>query len=218
MSGKKWIPEWKIIPVGDVTFGKLKLQRVIDAVPIPGCLTWEIDRSGPYTRRYIAKENFDYGCWPVPEKSGYACVFRRGDPDFPVQRAGGLAWTSSRTASCSYRPGVDSDLVLGLRIYHEILHCLLGSGEPDDMIRSPGFVDYLSDRYGIKDPFVVAFWNNPMKYEHDPEYQKEFYAYLMQKHFPEETDGYLPSVPFRRRLSGFVATFVDSILRLLGCR
>ncbi len=212
----EWIPDWNVIPVGGVVFGALKLQRAMNAAAPPGCLTWSIDGDGKYDRRHMTSRNLDCGHWPVPVQKGYVCVFDPDNPEYLAKYATGFGWTTERYASCTYRSGIDTDLVMGLRIWHEVLHCILGSAEPDDMTRSPGFIEYLVDRYGDHDPFVTRFRDDVIQYEHDPEYQKEFYTYLMVKHFPDEVAGRVPPVSLKRRIAGLIQIVVGMVRRFIN--
>lgn len=212
--GKNWISEWSIIPVGAVPLSGYRLHRIMRAAAPPGSITWRIDCDGEYERRHLAWGGTDYGTWPVPLHPGHVCVFDPRHPDYPAKRAGGLGWLVDDVASCAYNPLRDSDLAIGLRIWHEVLHCMLGSGEPDQMTESPGFVSYLEQKFGVDDPWVFQFRANPVLYAHDLTYQKEFYAYLVEVHFPD-----MASVPARRPpLWYWVRDVVGDLLVAVGLR
>ena len=182
VDNKLWIPDWKIVPIDGVAFGATELQQAKEAAGVPSAITWTIDTNGAYTR----KEVTNYGYWPVPNNAGYITVFDYDNPNYPTQNASGLAWPTLRYGSCTWRPASESLFIIGLRIWHEMLHCLLGSGDPDTMTTDLGFVDYLSAKFGYDSAFASNFRNNPSNYAHDPNYQKEFYLYLVEKHFPDK--------------------------------
>ena len=195
--GENWIPEWRVIPVGGIPFDGYRLYRAMKAAGAPGCIAWKIDLDGEYERRHLAWGGVDYGYWPVPTVPGHICVFNPNSVEHAVHQASGMGWLNEDVASCTYRPLAESDLVIGLRIWHEVLHCMLGSGEPDQMTETPGFVAFLERKFGADDPWVFQFRANPALYAHDPYYQKEFYAYLTATHFPNEAAKPAHRVPLR---------------------
>lgn len=184
--GKNWISDWKIIPVGSVSITGYRLYRIMGAASPPPSITWSIDPDGEYERKRIMIGGSDYGEWPVPTTPGHVCVFDPRSGSFGDVRASGLGWLYDDVASCVYRPGSESDLSIGLRIWHEVLHCMIGTGEPDEMTQSPGFITYLKESFGTEDAWVLQFEADPSRYAHDSGYQKVFYKYLVEKHFRDE--------------------------------
>lgn len=176
-----WNPDWRVVPVGSVNVTSTTLEQWRSAAQIPVCITFSIDRAAPHLRQRVLAGPKDYGYWPVPTEPNCVCVFDSADPNYSPVDAVGLAWNGPDVASCIY----DGDSrIMGLRVWHEILHCMLATGDPDKMTSTPGFVTYLIQKYGYNDPFVVEFRDNMSEHEHDPDYQEEFYTYLMFIEFP----------------------------------
>lgn len=205
---KNWIQSWVIIPVAGISFSGYRLYRAMKAAAPPGCIAWSIDLDADYERQHLAWGNSDYGYWPVPKHPGHVCVFDPGNPDYPAKGASGFGWLAEDVASCTYKPATESDLVIGLRIWHEVLHCMLGSGEPDQMTETPGFVAFLERKFGADDPWVFQFRANPALYAHDPYYQKEFYAYLVEVHFRDEAS----APPIRPPVQYLIRDVLEEIL------
>jgi hypothetical protein len=210
---KNWISEWGIIPVGSIKLSEYRLYRIMRAAGTPGSITWLLDPDGEYERRHLAWDGLDYGYWPVPLHPGHVCVFNPLDPDYPAMKAAGFGWLQDDVASCTYVPSRDSDLVIGLRIWHEVLHCMLSSGDADRMLQTPEFVPYLERKFGADSPMVVQFKENPVSHEHDPTYQKEFYTYLVETHFPEKASVPRPQPPLAYRIRDIIEDILAAIRR-----
>gem|GEM_PF-962789 len=92
--------------------------------------------------------------------------------DYPVSGvAGGCAGTRYSVAVF----GGESDEVLGLRCWHELLHGLPGSESADAMLESTAFLEYLQAHYPAT---YSAFISDLERFRHDPRPQRLFYTML----------------------------------------
>jgi len=180
---KAWIPTWTMISIDSDVITQNLVDQSRSAAGVPNVLKWIID---PESTAHLRQNVSPYGYWPVPSSPEHVTLFVNTNPTYPTQGAAGLAWPTLRYASVMYYPNLDTPFDFGLRIWHEILHCLLGSDEPDKMTTSISFITYLNSKFGYSSTFASNFRNNPGNYEHDTNYQQEFYTHLMEKYFWDE--------------------------------
>lgn len=108
--------------------------------------------------------------FPFPLRDQTLILF--SSADFPVDgAAGGCAGTRYAVAVF----GNETDDILGLRCWHELLHGLPVSESADAMLNSSAFREFLAREY----PTVhAAFTANPERFRHDPRPQRLFYTML----------------------------------------
>ena len=142
------------------------VRRVLDSVP---STVWEFTFVEP-------REDVNWHVWrdwhdmPFPLRDRTILVFSAAD--YPVEGiAGGAA--GSRCSVAVF--GTETEEVLGLRCWHELLHGLPGVESSDAMLESAAFREYLAGNY----PSVLdAFVRDPERFRHDPRPQRLFYTML----------------------------------------
>ena len=142
------------------------VERILDQVPSN---LWSFQMGTP-----IEEENWhiwhEWHHFPFPLRDQTLILF--SSADYPVDgAAGGCAGTRYAVAVF----GNETDEVLGLRCWHELLHGLPGSESADAMVESTAFREFLAREY----PDVhAAFTANLERYRHDPRLQRLFYTML----------------------------------------
>jgi len=142
------------------------VRQALDAVP---STVWAFRFEEP-------RENVNWHVWhdwhdmPFPLRDGTILVFSA--TDYPVEGvAGGAA--GSRCSVGVF--GTETDEVLGLRCWHELLHTLPGVETSDGMLDSGAFRAYLAENYP---QMYDAFVREPERFRHDPRPQRLFYTML----------------------------------------
>lgn len=142
------------------------VQRILDRVP-PNIWSFHIGTPKEGENWYIWHE---WHHFPFPLRDQTLVLF--SSADYPVEgAAGGCIGTRYSVAVF----GNETDEVLGLRCWHELLHGLPGSESADAMLESRAFRDFLAREY----PDVYrTFSADPERFRHDPRPQRLFYTFL----------------------------------------
>lgn len=121
------VRNWEIFSI-DPRVTDATVQRWISVAMIPPCWKFRfVDPDGYWT----ARDHGSFGIWPVPTRSNAIAVFSASDPRFSP-RAGGVTWHDGGPCTIGYWPDRDTDLGMGARIWHEILHaCGVDSDQMD---------------------------------------------------------------------------------------
>lgn len=157
------------IPVTVLVPGRLDqdlVRRTLDRVP-PS--VWEFRSREPH-------EGANWHVWrdwhrmPFPLEDWTILIFSAAD--YPVEGvAGGAA--GSRCSVAVF--GTETEEVLVLRCWHELLHGLPGIESSDAMLESTAFRAFLAGNYpDVHDEFV----RDPERFRHDPRPQRLFYTML----------------------------------------
>lgn len=176
-----WIQKWRIRAIDGLPFDAMDLYRARNAAGVPSGLEWYLDNSLPY----VARDTGAYGAWPFGTEPGTVILFASDNPNYTPKNAMGLCYTGEDVISCQYR-GDETDLDIGNRIYHEIIHGICNCGNPDGMTTTDvtEFCQYLRDKYGASSSYATQFCSNPGQYAHSSVYQKDFYEMLGRRYFP----------------------------------
>jgi PKD repeat protein len=176
-----WIPEWRIRVVGSLSFNAMDLYYACQAAGVPSGLNFYIDNSIPYA----ARDTGAYGIWPFGTDPATIILFAQNDPNFSPKNAAGLCYVGEDKVSCIVFDD-DTDLGIGNRIYHEVIHAICNCGNPDEMVSTDvaEFCEYLKQKYGAGSAYATQFCANPSNYAHSSEYQKDFYEMLGKRYFP----------------------------------
>lgn len=157
------------IPVTVLVPGSLSqaiVQRTLAQVPSN---VWSFRMGTP-----VEGENWhlwhDWHHFPFPLRDQTLVLFSAAD--YPVDgAAGGCAGTRYAVAVF----GDETDEVLGLRCWHELLHGLPGLESADGMLASAAFRDFLSREY----PGVYSILTADIeRFRHDARLQRLFYTML----------------------------------------
>ncbi len=162
-------PQQGPIPVTVLVPGQLEtalVRRVLAAVP---STVWSFGFDEP-------RENVNWHVWrdwhdmPFPLRDRTLVIFSAAD--FPIDGvAGGAA--GSRCSVAVF--GTESEEVLALRVWHELLHGLPDVESSDAMLESTAFRAFLAEHY----PRVhTAFVSDLERFRHDPRPQRLFYTML----------------------------------------
>jgi hypothetical protein len=142
------------------------VRRVLDGVP---STIWTFEFGTP-------RENVNWHIWrdwhnlPFPLSDQAILVFSAAE--YPVEGiAGGAA--GSRCSVAVF--GDETDEVLSLRCWHELLHGLPGIESSDAMLESASFRAFLFENYPRVGDAVVR---DPERFRHDPRPQRLFYTML----------------------------------------
>ncbi len=157
------------LPVTVLVPGRLDralVERVLDAVP---STVWRFRCEDP-------RENVNWHLWhdwhgiPFPLTDGTILLFSA--TEYPVEGvAGGAAGTRCSVAVF----GTETDEVLSLRCWHELLHGLPGIESSDAMLDSVAFRAFLAAHYPTVRASLAA---DPERFRHDPRPQRLFYTML----------------------------------------
>ena len=121
------VREWEIFSI-DPTATDAVLQRWLSLAGISPC--WKFRFVEP-DGRWTTENRGGFGIWPVPRKSNAIVVFSASDPRFSP-RAGGVTWHDGGPCTIGHWPDRDTDLGMGARIWHEVLHaCSVDSDQMD---------------------------------------------------------------------------------------
>ena len=158
------------------------VRRVLDGVP---STVWAFRFEEP-------RENVNWHIWrdwhgmPFPIADRTILVFSAAE--YPIEViAGGAA--GSRCSVAVF--GTETEEVLVLRCWHELLHGLPGIESSDAMLESPAFRSFLAGNY----PRVQeAIARDPERFRHDPRPQRLFYTMLTNA-FAARTGRPLLSLP-----------------------
>lgn len=158
-----------LIPVTVLVPGRLDsalVRRVLARVP---STVWSFRVEEP-------RENVNWHVWrdwhnmPFPLQEGALLLF--SGADYPVEGVAGGAM-GSRCSVAVF--GTETEEVLVLRCWHELLHGLPGVESSDAMLESTAFRAFLTEHY----PAVFdAFFGDLERYRHDPRPQRLFYTML----------------------------------------
>lgn len=157
------------IPVTVLVPGRLEtalVRRVLAAVP---STVWSFVFDE-------ARENMNWYLWrdwhnmPFPLRDRTLVIFSAAD--FPIEGvAGGAA--GSRCSVAVF--GTETEEVLALRCWHELLHGLPELESADAMLESTAFRAFLAEHYPrVHDAFV----RDLERFRHDPRPQRLFYTML----------------------------------------
>jgi len=141
-------------------------RRILSAVPRT---VWSFRFDDP-------QENVNWHIWrewhniPFPLQDATLTVFSTAD--YPVEGVAGGAAGTRCTVGIS---GGESDELLGLRCWHELLHGLPGIESADAMLDSHDFRAFLGRHYPSIGDAIAA---DPERYRHDPRPQRLFYTML----------------------------------------
>jgi len=132
------VQEWDLFSI-DPTVTDATLQRWISLAGIPSCWRFRfVDPGG----RWTARDRGGFGIWPVPTRSNAIVVFSASDPRFSP-RAGGATWHDGGPCTIGHWPDRDTDIGMGARIWHEILHACGVDSDQMDKKDKKGFCEYL---------------------------------------------------------------------------
>lgn len=176
-----WISTWRIRAIDGLQFDAMDLYRAHKASGAPSCLNWYFDNTVPYA----ARDTGTYGVWPFGTEPGTIILFSPDNPKYSPKNAMGLCYTGQDVISCLVESD-ETDLDIGNRIYHEIIHGVCNCGNPDGMTSTDvaEFCQYLRDKYGATSSYASQFCTNPNQYAHSSAYQKDFYEMLGRRYFP----------------------------------
>ncbi len=168
--------------VASEDFPEEKVKEVFSEY-CPWCFTLE-KYSGVFQPPWQTVINSTYGSYPSPRMDWGIVFFRRDTNEFHIQNAAGLG--GGRKCTISWVPWENNE-VLGLRIWHEMLHSSAGGSgmslNSDMMVKNDlvEFIAWLKIRY----PSAIGdFETNYMTHENDPNYQKYYYKMLTEKLYP----------------------------------
>lgn len=173
------------IPVTVLVPGRLgtaPVQRILADIP---STVWSFRFGEP-------RENVNWRVWhdwhhmPFPLADQTLLVFSAAD--FQVEGAAGGA-VGSRCSVAIF--GNETDEVLSLRCWHELLHGLPGVESSDAMLESAAFRTFLAEHYPRIRDAVAA---DPERFRHDPRPQRLFYTMLTNA-FAARTGRALLSLP-----------------------
>lgn len=157
------------IPVTVLVPGSLApgiVRMILDQVPRT---LWSF-RSGTPAEGRNWQIWHEWHSMPFPLRDQTLVIFSTAD--YPVSGvAGGCAGTRYSVAIF----GGESDEVLGLRCWHELLHGLPGAESADAMLDSHAFRAFLQQHYPS---MHAAFTADPERFRHDPRPQRLFYTML----------------------------------------
>ena len=157
------------IPMTVLAPGRLDhalVRRVLEGVP---STIWGFQFGEP-------RENVNWHIWRdwhgIPFPLGDRTILIFSAIDYPIEGvAGGAA--GSRCSVAVF--GTETEEVLTLRCWHELLHGLPGIESSDAMLESAAFSAFLAANYpSLHD----AFAREPERFRHDPRPQRLFYTML----------------------------------------
>lgn len=173
------------IPVTVLVPGRLDttlVRRVLARVP---STVWSFRFDEP-------RENANWHVWrdwhnmPFPLQDRTLLLF--SGADYPVEGVAGGAM-GSRCSVAVF--GTETEEVLGLRCWHELLHGLPGVESSDAMLESTAFRTFLAEHYSA---VAELFFGDLERYRHDPRPQRLFYTMLTNA-FAERTGRPLLPLP-----------------------
>jgi hypothetical protein len=132
------VQEWDLFSI-DPTVTDAILQRWISLAGIPSC--WRFRVVEP-DGRWTAKDRGSFGIWPVPTKSNAIVVFSASDSRFSP-RAGGVTWHDGGPCTIGHWSDRDTDIGMGARIWHEILHACGVDSDQMDKVDKKAFCAHL---------------------------------------------------------------------------
>jgi hypothetical protein len=174
------------VPVTVLVPGRLEhalVRRTLDGVPRT---IWEF-RFGE------ARENVNWHVWrdwhgmPFPLRDNTILVFSAAE--YPI---GGVAGGAAGSRCSVAVFGNETDEVLTLRCWHELLHGLPGIESSDAMLESADFRAFLAGNYPGVHAVLVR---DPERFRHDSRPQRLFYT-MLTNHFASRTG--LPLLPLPR--------------------
>lgn len=173
------------IGISVVVLGRLDrsfVQRILDEVP-PTIWTFRFVEPRVNVNWHILHE---WHRMPFPLEDRTMVIFSAAD--HPVEGvAGGAA--GSRCSVAVF--GTETEEVLSLRCWHELLHGLQGVESSDAMIESTAFRAFLASHY----PRVETIFARDLeRFRHDPRLQRLFYT-MLTKAFAASTGRPLLSLP-----------------------
>ncbi len=169
-------PTWDIILVPSNIHPINEIQSTVES-----WLDTYTNESGRFTFTFLEAEedvNWEsiyygpsFGTGPWPLSVFQVTVFRNESP-FNFLAGGGSIY---QHAAVSYN-GTESAQIMGLRILHEMLHCIPLDADGMVTTQAVAFGAYLTE---IGSAYAVTFNANPSAYQHDPNVQQIFYGWLM---------------------------------------
>ncbi len=163
------VPHADPLPVTVLVLGRLDtalVRRVLARVP---STVWSFRFGEP-------RENANWHVWrdwhnmPFPLQDRTLLLF--SGADYPVAGVAGGAM-GSRCSVAVF--GTETEEVLGLRCWHELLHGLPGVESSDAMLESTAFRTFLAEHYSA---VADRFFGDLERYRHDPRPQRLFYTML----------------------------------------